>query len=57
MIRPTKIAEFETVRDAIECRYLFESLMDDQLFKETQRQIKASLFEYVPDNKNQNKDG
>lgn len=57
MIRPTKIAEFESVRDAIECRYLFESLMDDQLFKETQRQIKASLFEYVPDNKNQAKDG
>lgn len=56
MIRPNKIAEFETVRDAIECRYLFESRLDQQLFKDTQRQLKASLFEFVADKKNQDKD-
>lgn len=56
MIRPAKIAEYETVRDAIECRYLFESILDDQLIKDTQRQLKASLFEFVPDNKSQDKE-
>lgn len=49
MIRPAKIARYENIRDAIECRYLFESVLDEELFKETQRQLKASLFEFVPD--------
>lgn len=56
MIRTNKISEFETVRDAIECRYLFASMLDQQLFKDTQRQLKASLFEFVADNKTQDKD-
>lgn len=55
-IRPGKIAEYETVRQAIECRYLFEATLDDDLLKSTQRQIKASLFEFVADNKTQDKE-
>ena len=54
MIRPGKIAEYESVREAIECRYLFKSntpIIDADLIKETQRQLKASLFEFVTDNK------
>lgn len=56
MIRPGKIAEFENVRSAIECRYLFEAILDDELLKATQRQLKASLFEFVTDNKTQTKE-
>lgn len=56
MIRPGKIAEFENVRSAIECRYLFEAIVDDELLKATQRQLKASLFEFVTDNKTHTKE-
>lgn len=56
MIRPGKIAEFENVRSAIECRYLFDAIVDDELLKATQRQIKASLFEFVADNKTHTKE-
>lgn len=56
MIRPGKIAEFENVRTAIECRYMFEAILDNELLKATQRQIKASLFEFVSDNRTQDKE-
>lgn len=56
MIRPGKIAEFENVRTAIECRYMFEAILDNELLKATQRQIKASLFEFVSDNRAQDKE-
>lgn len=56
MIRPGKIAEFETVRSAIECRYLFEANLDNELLKATQRQLKASLFEFVANNKTNDKE-
>lgn len=56
MIRPGKIAEYENVRKAIECRYLFEAILDDDLLKATQRQIKASLFEFVIDKRPQDKE-
>lgn len=56
MIRPGKMAEFESVRSAIECRYLFDAKVDDELLKATQRQIKASLFEICVDNKIQTKE-
>lgn len=56
MIRPGKIAEYENVRTAIECRYLFEAILDNDLLKATQRQIKASIFEFVNDNRNQDKE-
>lgn len=56
MIRPGKIAEFENVRRAIECRYMFEAILDNELLKATQRQIKASLFEFVSDNRTQDKE-
>ncbi|XP_031640761.1 tubulin-specific chaperone E [Contarinia nasturtii] len=56
MIRPGKIAEFENVRTAIECRYMFEAILDNELLKATQRQLKASLFEFVSDNRVQDKE-
>lgn len=56
MIRPGKIGAFENVRSAIECRYLFDAIVDDELMKATQRQLKASLFEFVTDNKTTTKD-
>lgn len=56
MIRPGKIAEFESMRTAIECRYMFDAILDNELLKATQRQIKASLFEFVSDNRTQDKE-
>lgn len=56
MIRPGKIGSFEDVRSAIECRYLFDAIVDDELLKATQRQLKASLFEFVADNKTNTKE-
>lgn len=56
MIRHGKICAFENVRSAIECRYLFDAIVDDELLKATQRQLKASLFEFVIDNKTTTKD-
>lgn len=56
MIRPTKICEYEDVRTAIECRYLFGATLDFELLQATQRQLKASLFEFVADNKPNDKE-
>lgn len=57
MIRATKLAPFESVRQAIETRYIFspEQPIDDDLMKEAQRNMRATKFEIVGVEKIRNK--
>lgn len=47
MIRPEKVGNFETVRDAIENRYLLTPIEDDYDFNDIQMLIGAPLMEFV----------
>lgn len=47
MIRPEKVAHFETVRDAIENRYTLTPIEDDLNFNDFQMVIRAPLMEFV----------
>lgn len=47
MIRPEKVRHFETVRDAIENRYILTPIEDDLNFNDFQMVIGAPLMEFV----------
>lgn len=47
MIRPEKVSHFETVRDAIENRYILTPIEDDMNFNDFQMVIRAPLMEFV----------
>lgn len=47
MIRPEKVRNFETVRDAIENRYILTPIEDDLNFDDFQMVIGAPLMEFV----------
>lgn len=47
MIRPEKVKHFETVRDAIENRYILTPIEDDMNFNDIQMLIGAPLMEFV----------